>query len=232
MAHTAKSANRKEEILHAALELFYKKGYENTTINNIIDELGVSKGAFYHYFESKEDVIISIAREYSDRAIKIISSIISRPNLSAIDKMNGIIKAINEFKYNEREWRAKFRGAIKSEENLKLQSKLIHYLKQDSIGLFARLIDSGVEEGIFGDPINSRELAEFFLNIIFALNMAVDEMENELFISGIVFEEELFLNKLAEKVRFYEAMLNRLFQLQRGSFDLHTPYLIRVKGPK
>lgn len=232
MTQAAKSVNRKQEILQAALELFYKKGYENTTINNIIDELGVSKGAFYHYFESKEDVIISIAREYSERSIIIICGVINRSNLSAIDKMNEIIKAINEFKFREREWRAKFRGAIKSGENLKLQNKLIHYMKQDSIGLFAGLIDSGVDEGIFGDPINSRELAELFLNNIFALNIEVDEMENELYLTGKEFDEELFLKKMAEKVRFYEVMFNRMFQLQRGSFDLHTSYLIRVKGPK
>lgn len=231
MTQTAKSATRKQEILHAALQLFYEKGYENTTINNIIDELGVSKGAFYHYFESKEDVIISIAREYTEKSISIISSVIDRPSLSAIEKMNEIIKAINEFKYREREWRKKFRGAIKSEENLKLQNKLINYMKQDSIGLFAGLIDSGVDQGIFGDPVNSREMAEFFLNNIFALNIEVDEMENDTFMAGKELDEGPFLTKLEAKVRFYEVMFNRTFQLQQGSFDLHTPYMIRVKGP-
>ena len=49
-----------------ALELFYKKGYENTTIKDIIEEIGVSKGAFYHYFESKEDVIVAIAKEFHE----------------------------------------------------------------------------------------------------------------------------------------------------------------------
>lgn len=42
------------------LELFYKKGYYNTSIDDILKELSLSKGAFYHHFDSKEDFFIQI----------------------------------------------------------------------------------------------------------------------------------------------------------------------------
>jgi len=47
---------RKQELLDAALQLFYEKGYEKTSVNDIIEKVGVSKGAFYYYFKSKEEV--------------------------------------------------------------------------------------------------------------------------------------------------------------------------------
>ena len=47
--HTAK----RNEILDAALQLVYSKGYEKMTIQDILDQLQISKGAFYHYFDSK-----------------------------------------------------------------------------------------------------------------------------------------------------------------------------------
>ncbi|MCK4578956.1 MAG: TetR/AcrR family transcriptional regulator, partial [Candidatus Marinimicrobia bacterium] len=44
---------RKTEFLDAARELFYSLGYEQTSVNTIIEKVGVSKGTFYHYFKSK-----------------------------------------------------------------------------------------------------------------------------------------------------------------------------------
>jgi AcrR family transcriptional regulator len=231
MTDTVRSGNRKLEFLQTSLELFYEKGYENTTIQDIIDHLGVSKGAFYHYFKSKEDVIVAIARGYTDRAVSIMKTIISRTDLSAVDKLNELLKSVNEFKFREREWRSKFRGAIKSEENFKLHNKMIHLMKQDAIGLFKELIDSAVEEGVIGDPVNSLEMADFFLNTIFALNMAIDRLENDLYDDENELDYQEFLSKLEEKVRFHEVIMERIFKVQEGSFDLHTPYMIRVKGP-
>ena len=230
MPNTVRSDNRKLEFLQTALELFYEKGYENTTIQDIIDHLGVSKGAFYHYFKSKEEVIVSIARNYTDRAVSIMENIITRTDLSAVDKLNEILKSVNEYKFREREWRSKFRGAIKSEENFKLHNKMIHLMKQDAIGLFMELIDSGVEEGVFGDPVNSLEMADFFLNTVFALNMAVDALESRLYDNNDEFDYQEFEIKLVNKIRFHEVLLERVFQLKKGAIDMQTPYMIRVKG--
>ena len=52
-----------EKILDAAQVLFLKKGYDNTTIQDIVDELGgLTKGAVYHHFKSKEEIIGEVVR--------------------------------------------------------------------------------------------------------------------------------------------------------------------------
>lgn len=222
-----KSYNRKREFIMAALELFYNKGYENTTIKDIIEELGVSKGAFYHYFESKEDVIVAIAKEFKDRAVKVIKEIFARTDLTAVEKMNKVFASINEYKAREGKRRTKLRASIESEENLKLLHKIYNSTKQDIVGLYEELIDTGVEEGVFGDPVNSRELADFFINTIFTLNTSVHQLEMELYDGEKEADYQGFLGKLEDKVRFYEMALERVFQLKEGSFDLRTPYLKR-----
>ena len=229
MPDVVRSYNRKHEFMMAALELFYKKGYENTTINDITDELGVSKGAFYHYFESKEDVIVAIAKEFKDRSVRIIKQIFDRTDLSVVDKMNKVFESINEYKVREGEWRTKLRASIEGEENLKLQHKIYNFTKQDVVGLYKQLIDTGVKEGVFGDPVNSKELADFFIDTIFSLNASVHELEKELYDDKKEADYQEFIRKLDEKVRFYEAMLGRIFQLREGAFDLRTPYLKRFK---
>ena len=57
---------RRGEILDAAQLLFNSQGYDSTSVNAIIEHLGISKGTFYHYFSSKEDLIAGIAER--DRA--------------------------------------------------------------------------------------------------------------------------------------------------------------------
>ena len=219
------SHNRKHEFIMTAFELFYKKGYENTTIKDIIDELGLTKGAFYHYFESKEDVIVAIARGFTDRVVQIIKRISARTDLSAVEKMNIAFEAINEYKIKEGKWRQKFKASIESEENLKLQRKITSFMKQEVVGLYEDLINTGAKEGVFGDPVNSRQLAEFFLNTIFTLHTSVYELEKQLYDDRDELDYPGFIRLLDEKVRFYETVLGRIFQLQQGSFDFRTSYL-------
>lgn len=51
----------KEKIIDAAWELFQEVGYENATVNDIIERSGTSRGAFYHHFRAKEDLLFQIA---------------------------------------------------------------------------------------------------------------------------------------------------------------------------
>lgn len=55
-----KGEKRREQILAAAEEMFYQNGYERTTVSDIITALGLSKGGFYHHFESKEALLQAI----------------------------------------------------------------------------------------------------------------------------------------------------------------------------
>ena len=50
-------ANTKARLAESAWKLFYEKGYENTTIEDIVDDSGTSKGSFYHYFKGKDDLL-------------------------------------------------------------------------------------------------------------------------------------------------------------------------------
>ena len=48
---------RKNEIIDTAAALFTDKGYDQCSINDILNSIGIAKGTFYHYFKSKEDVL-------------------------------------------------------------------------------------------------------------------------------------------------------------------------------
>lgn len=59
-------ADRKEEIIQAGINIFSKKGYYNTHIAEIVETVGIAKGTFYLYFNSKKDLFISLIRRFEE----------------------------------------------------------------------------------------------------------------------------------------------------------------------
>ena len=55
------SRNTKSKIVDAAWRLFYEQGYDDTTVEDIIEESGTSKGSFYHYFAGKDALLSSLS---------------------------------------------------------------------------------------------------------------------------------------------------------------------------
>jgi len=59
-------ADRREEIIQAGIEIFAAKGYYNTHIAEIVESVGIAKGTFYLYFNSKKDLFISLIKRFED----------------------------------------------------------------------------------------------------------------------------------------------------------------------
>lgn len=80
-------------ILEAALRLFTEKGYEHTSIQDIINHLGgLSKGAIYHHFKSKEDILIAVTEKMTEESNKMLGVIRDRTDLSGREKLKTIFK--------------------------------------------------------------------------------------------------------------------------------------------
>ncbi|MGB2578599.1 AcrR family transcriptional regulator [Elusimicrobium simillimum] len=94
---TIKHDKRKNEILDIAENLFTTKGYEKTTVENIINTAVIAKGTFYHYFKSKEELLDAIIMRFMDVGVKIIQSIADDPKLTAEQKLH----KVTTFKYHK-----------------------------------------------------------------------------------------------------------------------------------
>ena len=79
-----------QRILDAATKLFLEKGYENTTIQDIVNELGdLSKGAIYHHFKSKEEIIEAVG-EHVHAGVDFTRMFEDEPHMTGRDKIKGI----------------------------------------------------------------------------------------------------------------------------------------------
>ena len=80
-------------ILDVAFRLFMEKGFEHTSIQDIIDNLGgLSKGAIYHHFKSKEDILVAVTEKMTAESNRMLAVIRDRSDLSGKEKLKTIFK--------------------------------------------------------------------------------------------------------------------------------------------
>ena len=75
----------KKKIVSAAWRLFYEQGYENTTIDEIIDESNTSRGSFYHYFKGKDALLSSLSYLFDEKYEELTE--VMDMNMNAFDKL-------------------------------------------------------------------------------------------------------------------------------------------------
>ena len=138
-----KGQQRKQELLRIAYQLFITKGYEATSIDEIIEQAGIAKGTYYYYFESKEqtleEVIDMMMEEEAGRAEAIMSTDLSIP-----DKIVGIISALRP-QVNE----MPIEDALNRPENILMHDKVYRKLIGMVVPVLSEVVKQGVDEGIF-----------------------------------------------------------------------------------
>lgn len=96
-------ADRKQEIIEAGIEIFATKGYYNTHISDIVEAVGIAKGTFYLYFNSKKDLFITLIKRFET----IFSALFDSEMLNYADQdlksvfIQILKKVFNLYKNNE-----------------------------------------------------------------------------------------------------------------------------------
>ncbi len=175
-------------ILDVAFRLFMKKGYEHTSIQDIIDNLGgLSKGAIYHHFKSKEDILVAVTDRMTAESNQMLAVIRDRSDLNGREKLKTIFKeSICRPVQNDI-----FTVAPDFHNNPKLLFSLLH----DTIGeAVPNYILPIIEQGILDGSIKTdypKQLAEL---ILLAANvwmnpMIFDSSEEESYCKFMVFTQ-------------------------------------------
>lgn len=95
MNQKEKSEKTKNEIINTATVLFAKKGYENTTIEDILTTWGGSKGSLYYYFKSKEEILYEVIDRHFSKKEKIVNEIIGKITAScAREKLTSLLEEL------------------------------------------------------------------------------------------------------------------------------------------
>jgi len=140
-------------LVDSALGLFEKDGFYRTSLQEIVDGAGLTKGAFYHHFNSKEDVLWEIQNEYLDVQIQAANSILSRHQGDCVDLLRELIRlSLN----GVAEYRAHVLIFYQERRHLTGERLKIITEKRDTrVQLFRETIRRGIEDGTFKPDTNA-----------------------------------------------------------------------------
>jgi len=140
---------RRSELIAYAQKLFYSKGYESTSVRDIVDEIGVAKGTFYYYFDSKTAVLEAVVDELIAQAQAILQEIVADETLAAIPKWIQAFQVVGNWKIEHKDEMIALLRLLQRDENVLLQHKMWMQVTQVLSPELAKIIAQGVEEGVF-----------------------------------------------------------------------------------
>ena len=138
-----KGERRKQDLLQIAYGMFVSRGYENTSVDEIIEAAGIAKGTYYYYFQSKEQMleeVIGMMLEAESRKVEAVLE----ADLSVPEKIVGIIASIQP----EQQERT-IDEALHRPENLLMHDKIRGRLFDLIVPILSRAAEDGVREGLF-----------------------------------------------------------------------------------
>ena len=157
----AGSSSRRKELVEnrmydTAAKLFAKRGFAGTTLQDIADEMGISRPALYHYVKSKDELLAKLVIEMTEGNTAQILSVTTDPALTPIEKLSRIA---HEMACNRALQPSRFLLLERSEADLSPELSEIHQRnKRAMLRALIGLIDEGVTAGDFR-PVNARSAA-------------------------------------------------------------------------
>jgi AcrR family transcriptional regulator len=170
-----KPEERRSELMAAAQALFTEQGYESTSIDQIVDRVGVAKGTFYYYFDSKDDVLAAIVDDMSLTIVGLLDGIADRSDLSAIEKWEQLVLVTNNWKLARRAELMAVARVMYNDANLVWRTKFTALAMERAAPAFGKVIAQGVDEGVFATDYPD-ESAALVLAMLQAANGKVAEL--------------------------------------------------------
>ncbi|MFV0362636.1 MAG: TetR/AcrR family transcriptional regulator [Suipraeoptans sp.] len=156
-----KRINAKDKIIAAAWQLFRQQGYDNTTINDIIKTSDTSRGAFYHHFRGKEDLMFRLAYFFDNDYVEWTKQLDN--NLNSIEKLKifdaFVLKNLEDSEYKS------FLPQLYGMQVMTDGTRHIINPNRIYYRTVYELIKDGVEKGEISSPLTYSQLAESFIDL-------------------------------------------------------------------
>ncbi|ADY21747.1 TetR/AcrR family transcriptional regulator [Bacillus paranthracis] len=202
---------RRKEILETAERLFLTKGYTKTTVNDILKEIGIAKGTFYHYFKSKEEVMDEIIMRIIKEDVAKAKVIVSNPNIPVLEKL---FRVLMEQSPKSGDVKDKMIEQFHQPNNAEMHQKSLVQSIIHLSPVLTEILEQGIEEGIFSTSY-PQETIELLLSS-----------------AQVIFDDGLFQWKPEEmmrRVKAYIKMMEVSVGAKEGSFNYMLEVLMKQK---
>jgi AcrR family transcriptional regulator len=217
-----KAEERRTEILDVARRLFLSRGYDATTVNDLISAVGISKGAFYHHFASKDDVLRALVWSMAEQGLAAMVPLFEQKDLTPLEKLKAFFKDGQKYK---KENSAALRSIIEvlfREENLRLRLQAAEQMTEIIVPHLGKVLEQGAKLGEFHIE-EPEETARLVLNLgsllheAFAVALKLGESRKQ--------EAIVLLRKRADSC---ERAIERLLGIPKHGLSIIDPDLIEL----
>lgn len=168
MARTVKPEERdarRKQILDAVQRLVFSKGYERMTLQDILAELRISSGAFYHYFDSKPAVLEALVERIQQEVEPPLLSIVRDPQLSAVDKLRGFFATLDRLRLAHKRDVAALGRVWYTDGNAVVRRRVDEAVLRQRAPLLGAIVRQGLQEGVFSSayPEQAGELVLYLV---------------------------------------------------------------------
>lgn len=217
------AAVRKSEILDCARRLFTAQGYDATSVSQVIAAVGISKGAFYHHFTAKDDLLESLATRFAEEAAGDARRVLEDSSLDGFARLTAFLDGMRRRKMESAaELRATFEPVFR-EENIVLYHRTQAAVVAVVQPILAQIIAEGVAEKAFDTP-DPEGAAEVILHML----STTREVMAAVYAAGAASDARSLAHKLLRKLQFLGTVVDRILGLPEGSVELADAESIEV----
>lgn len=184
----AAHAVRRDVFVDAAQALIQTRGYERFSLQDVLDATGASRGAFYHYFDSKDALVNAVVDRMADQAMARIGPLLDDPDLPAPRKLEAVFGGIAQFKAEQKDLVLGVMRVWLSDDNAIVREKLKRLAATRQLPLLRQIVRQGIAEGSF-----TSRAPEYLPSVLVALLQGMGELALELWIGrqdgSVTFEE-------------------------------------------
>lgn len=206
---------RKQEVLDAAMHLFATRGYDNTSINDVIAAIGISKGAFYHHFASKEDLVEALAIRYAGAAAVRAQGVLDDTSLDCFERLSRFLSRMRDDKVDTTlDLHAAFAPVFRA-ENIELYERTREACNAVVRPLLVRIVAEGVAEKTFDTPD-----PEGAVDVILHLMGSTRPIVADLYAARAPAEIDRQIGRLLERMCYLGTVIDRILGIPEGSIEL------------
>lgn len=220
IAKEEERAARRNEILDATQRLVYSKGYEQMSIRDILDNLQISKGAFYHYFGSKQALLEALIERMLQEAEGFLVPIVEDPDLSALEKFERYFGTVARWKTAQKDFLLALLRVWYTDDNAIVRQKVVDMGLKQITPLLTTIIRQGIQEGVLATSFPDQ-----VCEVIFSMMVALGDT-----VAGILLSDESGPDKLPHMtkiVRAYTDALERVLGAPTDSLHLFDTELLK-----
>ena len=211
---------RRDAFLDVAQRLIQTKGYEGMSVQDLLDELEASKGAFYHYFESKGDLLEAVVARFADVGLAGVRPILEDPSLPALRKLERVFAEIARFKAEQKELVLAIIEVWKSDGNALVREKLRRLSAKLMVPLLSAVVRQGVAEGTL-----KLESPEETTRVLMALMQGFQDIATDDFVARQA--GTVTFDQVRQSVESFSEAFERILGIPKGSVKLTDEATLR-----